>query len=74
MSTTMHPQSPPDVIAPKPPHAKSLKEQEADFTSEGAPAPSAPVADVPASQTIVPFLEGTPDPVQAKDLESESDT
>jgi hypothetical protein len=70
----MHPLSPPDVIAPKPPHAKSVKEQEADFTSEGAPAPGVPTADAPVRKTIVPFLEGTHDPAQAKDLERELDS
>jgi hypothetical protein len=67
----------PEVLPPIAPHSKTVAEQEADFTSEGAPAPgkvgiATPVCAQVCRETS-DFVEGREDPNQSRELERQQD-
>ncbi len=67
----------PEVLPPAAAHRKTVAEQEADFTSEGAPAPgkvgiATPVCAQECQETSH-FVEGSEDPNQSQELERQQD-
>lgn len=69
----MQPPAPLTVEDPAPAHAKSLAEQKADFTSEGAPPPGKVGPGDPVQSDPATFPEAHDDPSQAEELERQQD-
>ena len=65
--------TPPELLPPIAAHKKTLAEQEADFTSEGAPVPGTVNHAAPATPVSPDFVEGREDPDQSKELERQQD-
>lgn len=58
---------------PAPAHPKTLAEQEADFTAEGAPPPGKVGPGEPVQGDCAAFIEAHDDPAQAEELERQQD-
>lgn len=61
------------AVDPAPTHVKSLEQEEADFTSEGAPPPGKVGPGDPVQSDPATFPEAHDDPSQAEELERQQD-